>query len=68
MKLFKLVRSIDVSGVSGVGEIAEGVEFHDGQIALSWLGTYHTVELLHSMDDLIAIHGHSGSTEVKWLS
>lgn len=67
MRLFKLVRSEDVSGVSGTGVIAEGVEFHDGQVALSWFGVHHTVELCPSIKDIIEIHGHGGRTVVEWL-
>ena len=37
MRLFKLQRKVDCSGVSGTGVVAEGVEFDDGQVALRWL-------------------------------
>ena len=57
MRLFKLNRKRDISGISGTGIIAEGVEFSDGQVVMSWLGKYHSME----------IHGHGGATELVWL-
>lgn len=63
---FILERSEDVSGVSGVGKIAEGIVFHDGQVVLSWFGQHHTIEICPSIDDVIDIHGHDGRTKVKW--
>lgn len=66
MRNFKLVRTEDVSGISGVGEIAEGVQFHDQQIALSWFGQFHTLEVAPSIEAVVAIHGHNGKTTVKW--
>jgi hypothetical protein len=37
MKLFHLERTEDASGVSGIGEVAEGVVFEDGTVGLRWL-------------------------------
>jgi hypothetical protein len=34
MRLFLLIRNEDVSGVSGTGIVAEGVEFSDGTVAM----------------------------------
>ena len=66
MRSFKLVRAEDVSGVSGTGVVAEGVIFHDGQVAMSWLGLHHTMEIAPNIDDLIDIHGHEGRTTIQW--
>ncbi len=63
---FVLERLEDVSGISGVGQIAEGIVFHDGQVALSWIGQYHTVEILPNIDTVKAIHGHGGKTQILW--
>lgn len=67
MKLFYLERLEDISGVSGVGEVAEGVQFHDGQVVVSWFGQHHSVEVWPSVEDMIAVHGHSGKTIVRWV-
>lgn len=66
MKTFKLVRKLDVSGVSGTGIVAEGVEFHDGQCVLSWFSQHHSVAVYPTVIDIIEIHGHSGATELVW--
>lgn len=65
-RTFKLVRSHDVSGVSGTGIVAEGVVFHDGQVALSWFGKYHSLEIHPSVQQVENIHGHNGTTNVVW--
>ena len=66
MRTFKLVRSEDVSGVSGTGIVAEGVEFHDGQVVMSWFGRHHTIEVSPSIAAIEEIHGHFGKTIVVW--
>lgn len=68
MRTFQLVRKVDVSGVSGTGVVAEGVEFHDGRVAMSWFGKFHTIEVAPSIEDIVAIHGHEGATEVVWIA
>ena len=67
MRLFRLVRQEDVSGVSGVGVVAEGCQFHDGQVAMSWFGQHHTLEISPSIESITAIHGHEGRTVVEWI-
>ena len=67
MRAFHLVRSEDVSGISGTGIVAEGVEFHDGQCVISWFGQLHTIEVSPDIKAVEAIHGHEGRTKVEWL-
>ena len=67
MKRFVLDRKEDASGISGCGEVADGVEFDDGQCVLSWRGRYHTVEILPNMKAVTDLHGHGGKTAVKFL-
>ena len=67
MKRFFLQRKHDVSGVSGVGNIAEGVLFDDGQIALLWLSDRASVGIYKTLEDVVHIHGHEGNTEVVWI-
>jgi hypothetical protein len=66
MKLFKLVREIDVSGISGVGAVTEGVIFSDGSVAMRWQTHVSSVCFYKSIDDVIAIHGHDGATRVVY--
>lgn len=67
MKNFHLVRTEDVSGVSGTGRVAEGVQFSDGQCIMSWLGRYHSIAIYPNVETLITIHGHEGRTHVEWV-
>ena len=66
MRCFQLVRVEDVSGVSGTGVVAEGVQFANGRCALSWLGKFKTINIYERIEDLLAIHGHEGRTRVEW--
>lgn len=66
MKLFHLERQIDDSGISGVGRVAEGVEFSDGTTAIRWtVGTHRSTGLYQSLDDVLAVHGHNGHTLIR---
>lgn len=67
MRRFHLVRLEDVTGVSGIGRVAEGVEFHDGRVEMSWFGPQHTSEGAPDWQTIIAIHGHGGRTVIEWL-
>lgn len=67
MRRFHLNRLVDVSGISGTGIIAEGCEWHDGQVTLSWFGRYHSQEQWHSVEDMMAVHGHGGTTKLEWV-
>lgn len=66
MKTFLIYRKEDVSGVSGTGIVAEGVEFHDKQVAISWFGQNHITEIAPNIQTWIDVHGHGGKTEVRW--
>lgn len=69
-RLFTLVRTEDVSGVSGVsglGTVAEGIVFTDGRVALRWcVGAHRSTVTWDSIDAVIAVHGHDGRTTVQW--
>jgi len=67
MRRFKLVRAEDMSGISGIGEVAEGVEFENGQVALHWLTQYDSVGIYSNIHNVEKVHGHEGRTVVKWL-
>lgn len=62
--MFYLLRRHDHSGVSGTGVVAEGIEFTDGRVAMRWLTDTASTCCYDSLDDLIGVHGHGGSTEV----
>lgn len=67
MQRFQLVRTEDVSGQSGTGAVAEGVEFTDGCVAMRWRVQPCSVAVYDSIQDVIAIHGHEGRTTVQYL-
>lgn len=74
MRAFELQRDVDVTGISGIGVVAEGVEFSDGTVALRWLpaGTARpdkvrpTTVLHEDIDSVQALHSHDGKTRVVW--
>ena len=72
MRTFKVVRHVDVTGLSGTGTVAEGCEF---SVVMRWLDIDHdsenykrgvrpTVVIHEGIDSVIALHGHNGFTEV----
>jgi len=66
MKTFHLNRIKDVSGISGTGIVANGVEFNDGKCVISWFGPIHSIEIFNSIHEIDAIHGHKGATLVVY--
>ena len=63
-----MVRREDVSGVSGVGTVAEGVQWSNGKVHLHWLGPISTFEEADGIADIERLHGHGGKTVVEWVS
>jgi len=63
MRVFTLVREEDISGVSGTGIVAEGVEFEDGQVVMRWCNT-GSLCIYADIDIVRLVHGHEGRTEV----
>lgn len=66
MRRFYLVRDTDVSGVSGTGVVAEGIEFSDGTCVIRWQGERRSTVVWPSIEDVKAIHGHGGATRIMW--
>ena len=66
-RTFELVRYRDPSGVSGLGVVAEGCEFTDGSVALRWRGDNPATAVWPDLDSVLAVHGHQGATEVRWI-
>ena len=69
MRAFQLVRETDVTGVSGTGIVAEGVEFTDGTVALRWVGKDPTSVVFHDhgIESVEHIHGHDGLTRIEFM-
>lgn len=68
MRAFTLVRDEDVTGVSGTGAVAEGIEFTGGVVALRWLGDWPTSVVFHDrgIESVEHVHGHGGRTRIVW--
>ncbi|MFD6324224.1 hypothetical protein ACFWOL_15440 [Streptomyces sp. NPDC058442] len=65
-RLFHLQRDHDISGVSGTGRVADGVQWPDGTVTLRWIGDRPSTVHWDRLDDAVAIHGHSGATRIVW--
>lgn len=63
MKVFKLNRFVDHSGISGRGYVAEGWQTSYGEVFLRWYGTGFS--FFPSMQDMLRVHGHKGDTVVE---
>ena len=66
MRTFLLRRTEDESGISGTGDVAEGVEFSNGKCALCWITQYRSMAMYDSIRELESVHGHDGKTKVVW--
>ena len=66
-KRFYLRRKEDISGVSGVGIVAEGIQFSDGTCVLKWTTETSSMGIYHSHVELIHIHGHMGATILEFV-
>ena len=67
MSRFQLVRDEDETGVSGIGLVAEGVEFTSGMVAMTWLSPHRCVNVYESIKTVIELHGHNGKTRVVFV-
>jgi len=67
MQRFILVRSEDITGVSGIGEVAEGIVFTNGMVVIRWLRKPYALGYFQTLKDVIRIHGHEGCTRVKFI-
>jgi hypothetical protein len=68
VRTFHLERHEDLTGISGTGIVAEGVEFSNGWCAMTWLNSWSSVAFYPSMNVLAAIHGHNGATKIVFDS
>jgi len=67
MRRFVLDRAEDISGSSGVGYVAEGVEFTNGTVAMRWRTDLASTAIYDTIGELEAIHGHDGATQIRWI-
>ena len=67
MRRFRLIRDDDISGVSGLGHVADGVQFEDGRVVTRWRAAVAQTCVWDSIDHVLAVHGHQGATRVVWI-
>ena len=78
MKSFIVIRHTDVTGLSGTGVVAEGVEWSDGTVTMRWFDIDHdtpnykrgvrpTTVMHENIKSVEALHGHNGATDVMWF-
>lgn len=64
---FELVRTEDVSGVSGTGFVAKGAILPSGTTIIEWASDTPSIVVWNSIEDAMAVHGHGGRTEFAFL-
>jgi len=75
---FELVRTEDVSGTSGTGVVATGVEYPNGAVHMMWYNDqnesldvggngFSFKPAPDGIESTEIIHGHSGRTEVRFI-
>lgn len=65
---FVLRRRADISGVSGLGDVADGVLWPDGTASVRWRGEHpSSVFWDRGRVSVELIHGHQGATSVEFL-
>lgn len=64
---FKLVRTVDVSGISGTGIVAFGIVFPDGHVAMRWNTGIASTVVYDSIEHVEHIHGHGGNTVIRFI-
>ncbi|WP_206313052.1 hypothetical protein [Streptomyces sp. JB150] len=62
-RLFVLRRDRDITGVSGPGDVADGVQWPDGSVVLRWRERPSTA-VWDSLELMLSVHGHDGATRV----
>lgn len=69
MKIYRLMRLHDVSGVSGAGVVAYAVEFPNGKVAVAWHaeGRPKSVAVYDSMDEAWLVHTHGGASQFQLI-
>lgn len=68
MRTFRLIRTVDVTGISGTGVVAEGVIFQDGETVVRWLSITPSTNIYKNIEEVLKVHGHGDATSVEFLT
>ncbi|WP_205048925.1 hypothetical protein [Streptomyces alboflavus] len=64
---FTLRRRLDVSGLSGVGDVADGVLWPDGTASVRWRGEHPSAVFWdRGRVSVEFVHGHQGASEIEF--
>ncbi|SFD13602.1 hypothetical protein [Streptomyces aidingensis] len=63
---FHLHRTVDVTGASGTGRVADGVMWPDGTVSIRWRGPRPSTVTWNNLADAEHVHGHGGHTTIVW--
>jgi hypothetical protein len=56
VKVFRMIRQKDISGVSGTGHVLDGIIFDDGTTVVTWRSNHASISIFRSYEDFKAIH------------
>jgi len=56
MKVFRMIRQKDISGISGTGHVLDGIIFDDGTTVVKWRSNHSSISIFSSYDDFKTIH------------
>ncbi len=65
VRVFRLNRLEDATGISGTGIVAQGLLAQDGSVAMRWLTEHRSWCIYDSILEVYAIHGHDGQTIIE---
>ncbi len=69
IRRFRLMRHVDVSGVSGSGLVAVGAQFPSGRCVIEWLPgrvDVRSLNIYQNLDEIRVVNGHSGFTQIEF--
>ena len=70
LRRFYIERDEDINGKSGVGRVAEGVEYDNAWVAWSFLGPRTAVYVTNSISNVEYLHSHGGkasNARIVWI-
>ena len=56
VKVFRIIRQSDETGISGSGHVMTGIIFEDGSVVIRWLSETPSTTMYQSWEDFNALH------------
>ena len=67
IKRFLIERTVDISGTSGTGIVAEGCQLSNGRVVLTWFSNLGSVAVYDNIVVCERLHGHGGASKIVWI-